>query len=188
VPLTVEASESIRPEFDDKGVMLSLDIPPLSLVVWGDADRLRQITINLLGNALKFTPRGGRVWLQVTGQNGYAQLVVSDTGAGIPPAFLPHVFDRFTQAETGSTRHHGGLGLGLTIARQVVELHRGHIEAASEGEGRGARFTVRLPLHTGDADPDDGPPSGQAFFEPTGSGSAITGRAAPARRASTRET
>jgi signal transduction histidine kinase len=159
VELTVAEGESARPQFEDKGVALALDVPLHPLVVWGDADRLRQIVVNLLGNALKFTPRGGRVALRLEGQAGHAHLVVTDTGAGIPADFLPHVFDRFTQAETGSTRHHGGLGLGLTIVRQLVELHRGHIEATSEGEGLGACFTVRLPLHAGETDPDDAPPS-----------------------------
>jgi signal transduction histidine kinase len=154
-----EAAESLREAFDDKGVTLALDLPPHPLVVWGDAARLQQVVVNLLGNALKFTPRGGRVSLRLRGDEGRAEIVVADTGEGISPEFLPHVFDRFTQGETGSTRHHGGLGLGLTIVRQIVELHRGHIEVSSDGVGRGSRFTVRLPLHAGDRAPDDAAPA-----------------------------
>jgi signal transduction histidine kinase len=195
----VEASETIRPEFDDKGVTLAIDLPLHPLVVWADADRLRQIVGNLLGNALKFTPRGGRVSLRLRGDAGHAEIVVSDTGAGIPAEFLPRVFDRFTQAETGSTRHHGGLGLGLTIVRQLVDLHRGYIEASSEGEGRGACFTVRLPLHAVETDPDDEPPAprgvrlqpevalGRHVAAPP-AGGAVSGLDAPAQRASPEET
>jgi signal transduction histidine kinase len=183
--LAVTARESMRAEFAGKGVLLSLDTPPHALVVWGDADRLRQILVNLLGNALKFTPLGGQVSLRVDEHNGHARIVVSDTGEGIPTKFLPYVFDRFTQAETGSTRHHGGLGLGLTIAKQLVELHRGHIEASSDGQGRGSRFTVHLPLHAGDTDPEDEPPARRAA--PTPAEGSVSGRAVPGRRESSEE-
>jgi signal transduction histidine kinase len=113
----------------------------------GDAGRLRQIVTNLVGNAIKFTPRGGRVTIRLDADpDASARLVVSDTGHGIDPAFLPHMFDRFRQADGSATRAHEGLGLGLTIARHLVELHGGTIEAASPGRGRGATFTVTLPL------------------------------------------
>jgi CheY-like chemotaxis protein len=111
-----------------------------------DAARLQQVVTNLLGNGIKFTPAGGRVeaCLDVSGQA--VRLVVRDTGEGIPAAFLPAVFERFRQADGSTTRRHGGLGLGLSIARHIVEMHGGTIAAASDGPGRGATFTVTLPL------------------------------------------
>jgi signal transduction histidine kinase len=185
-PLAVDAAEQVRAAFHQKGVTLTVDVPPAPMLVWGDAGRLRQIVMNLLGNGLKFTPGGGRVALLLSTRGTYAELVVSDTGAGIPPDFLPHVFDRFTQADTGSTRHHGGLGLGLALVRQLVELHRGQIEASSDGVACGALFTVRLPLHAGKTDPDDEPPRARGMFTPDGQ--SVSGRAVSSPRASARET
>src|SRR5207253_9842558 len=104
-----------------------------------------QVVWNLLSNAVKFTPAGGRVSVDVGSVDGVAELTVTDTGVGIPPAFLPFVFDKFRQADGSFTREHGGLGLGLAIARHLIELHGGSIEAHSEGEGRGATFMLRLP-------------------------------------------
>jgi signal transduction histidine kinase len=101
-----------------------------------------------LSNAVKFTPPGGRVTVAVGSDNGNAELHVTDTGVGIPRAFLPYVFDKFRQADASFTRQYGGLGLGLAIARHLVELHGGSVEARSEGEGKGATFVVRLPLAT----------------------------------------
>ncbi|CAN5362679.1 hypothetical protein BH23ACI1_BH23ACI1_25160 [soil metagenome] len=161
VPLTVAAAASVRDEASEKGVELQVEAPPESLTVWGDPERLQQVVFNLLANAIKFTPSGGRASLIVRRDGGFAEVVVSDTGVGIAPDFLPQVFERFRQADTGSTRRHGGLGLGLAIVRQLVELHRGHIEADSDGVGRGARFIVRLPLHRHTTDPDDQPPYGR---------------------------
>jgi signal transduction histidine kinase len=114
----------------------------------GDVGRLQQIAWNLLMNAVKFTPAGGRVRVEVHRNNAYGELRVADTGAGIPREFLPYVFDKFRQADASSSRQHGGLGLGLAIARRLTEMHGGSIEAHSEGEGRGATFVVRLPLRT----------------------------------------
>jgi signal transduction histidine kinase len=114
--------------------------------VIGDAGRLQQVAWNLLSNAVKFTPAGGHVQVTTTIDNGHAELRVTDTGIGIPPAFLPFVFDKFRQADGSFTRQHGGLGLGLAIARHLIELHGGSIEAQSGGEGAGATFVVRLPL------------------------------------------
>jgi CheY-like chemotaxis protein len=116
--------------------------------VWvdGDADRLRQVVGNLLSNALKFTPPGGRVTVHLDVVEARARLRVIDTGRGIGAAFLPHMFERFRQAETTSTRSQAGLGLGLAIVRHIVDLHGGSVRAESAGEGKGATFTVALPL------------------------------------------
>ncbi|MBD2164134.1 response regulator [Calothrix membranacea FACHB-236] len=115
-------------------------------MVSGDPDRLQQVVWNLLSNAIKFTPENGRVDITLSTDNNYAQIQVSDTGIGIQPDFLRYVFDRFRQADGSTTRSHTGLGLGLAIARHLVELHRGNIYANSAGEGQGATFTVKLPL------------------------------------------
>jgi CheY-like chemotaxis protein/anti-sigma regulatory factor (Ser/Thr protein kinase) len=111
-----------------------------------DAARLRQVVWNLLQNAIKFTPEGGRVELRMKRAGQRVHLIVSDTGRGIEPDFLPAVFDRFSQSDMSRTRRHGGLGLGLALAKQLVEMHGGTIEAASAGAGMGATFTVTLPL------------------------------------------
>jgi signal transduction histidine kinase len=115
-------------------------------IISGDRQRLQQIVWNLLSNAVKFTAAGGLIRVTLEYSSSEARLTVSDTGKGISPAFLPYVFDRFRQAETMVSRTASGLGLGLSIARHLVELHGGVIEASSEGEGRGAAFTVTFPL------------------------------------------
>ncbi len=138
--------ESVRPAADAKGILLDISIAPLASPVVGDTDRLQQVIWNLLSNAIKFTPRGGQVGVSLREAGGNAAIRVSDTGVGIRPDFLPYVFDRFRQAEGSITRTHGGLGLGLSIVRHLIELHGGAVEVESEGEGRGAAFTVRLPL------------------------------------------
>jgi PAS domain S-box-containing protein len=115
------------------------------IAISADPNRLQQVVWNLLSNAVKFTPVGGQVTVDVSGSDGFAELTVTDTGVGIPPAFLPYVFDKFRQADASFTRQHGGLGLGLAIARHLIELHGGSIEARSVGEGNGATFVVRLP-------------------------------------------
>jgi CheY-like chemotaxis protein len=120
------------------------DVPLAS----GDPGRLQQVAWNLLANAIKFTPRGGRVEARMRREDAEVALEVRDSGQGIDADFLPHVFERFRQADSSSTRGHGGLGLGLAIVRHLVELHGGSVGVASEGEGRGATFTVRLPLRT----------------------------------------
>jgi CheY-like chemotaxis protein/anti-sigma regulatory factor (Ser/Thr protein kinase) len=112
----------------------------------GDANRLQQVVWNLLSNALKFTPKGGRVHVALSRVESHLELRVSDTGRGIPASFLPHVFDRFRQAESGTTRTSGGLGLGLAIVRHLVELHGGTVRAESEGRDRGATFIVEFPV------------------------------------------
>jgi len=127
-------------------------IDPQTPTVSGDPDRLQQLVWNLLSNAIKFTPKGGTVQLSLERVNSHVQITISDTGIGIAPEFLPFVFDRFRQADSTFAREHGGLGLGLAIAKHLAELHGGTIEAASDGIGRGATFTVRLPLRSVKAD------------------------------------
>jgi CheY-like chemotaxis protein len=127
-------------------VCLRCTIEPVPIRVSADGARLQQVVWNLLTNAIKFTPRGGDVRVQVRRVNANVELSVSDTGVGIPADFLPHVFERFSQRDSSSTRAHGGLGLGLAISRQLVELHAGTLRAASPGEGQGATFTVLLPI------------------------------------------
>jgi CheY-like chemotaxis protein len=114
----------------------------------GDPDRLQQVIWNLISNAVKFTPAGGMVAVTLNRQDQVDELSVSDTGVGIDPAFLPNVFDTFRQADGTSTRTHGGLGLGLSIVKHIVELHGGEVRADSEGVNKGARFTVRLPVRS----------------------------------------
>jgi PAS domain S-box-containing protein len=140
-----DAIATLRPALDAKGIRLQTIIDPRVAPVSGDPDRLQQVVWNLLSNATKFTPRGGRVQVRVERVNSHVEIIVSDTGAGIRRDFLPFVFDRFRQADSGTTRKTGGLGLGLAIVRQLVELHGGTVQASSEGEGMGATFRVRLP-------------------------------------------
>jgi CheY-like chemotaxis protein len=128
----------------------SPDLPAIATVS-GDASRLEQVIWNLLANAIKFTPEGGRVDVVIEPSNNHMEVRVVDTGQGISPDFLPHVFERFRQADGATTRRHTGLGLGLAIVRQLVELHGGTVHAASQGVGRGATFTLRLPISAGEA-------------------------------------
>lgn len=138
------ALETISPAAESKRITIhrSLD---LTIAVSGDPDRLQQVAWNLLLNAVKFTPEGGRVTVRVEGVGSTAQLSVEDNGEGIPPEYLPYLFSRFSQADTSIKRSHGGLGLGLSIVRHIVELHGGSVWAESRGKGLGAKFTVRLP-------------------------------------------
>ncbi len=141
------AVATARPTADAKGVRLVSVIDPLhNVVVTGDASRLQQVLWNLLTNAVKFTPRGGRVQLLLERVNSHLEVSVIDNGEGIPPEFLPHVFDRFRQADASTTRRHGGLGLGLSIVKQLVELHGGSVRVKSAGPGQGTTFIVTLPL------------------------------------------
>jgi len=140
-----EALGTLRPAAEAKGIELEYLLDPGPVFVSADPARLQQIAWNLLSNSIKFTNRGGRVGLRLRLDDGRVVISVSDTGCGIAPEFLPHVFDRFSQADGSISRAHGGLGLGLAIVRHLTELHGGVVEAESEGEGRGATFTVRLP-------------------------------------------
>jgi len=138
---------ALKPAADARSISLRQVDGPGAGEVLADASRLQQIVWNLLSNAIKFTPPGGHVTLAAERTSAEVTLTVSDDGPGISPDFLPHVFERFRQAESTEARTHGGLGLGLAIVRQLVELHGGTVEAASDGPGRGATFTVRLPTH-----------------------------------------
>jgi len=140
------AIDSAGPSAAAKDIRLVRVLDPARAIVSGDAGRLQQVVWNLLTNAIKFTPKGGRVQVLLQRVNSHVELSVSDTGIGIPASFLPQVFDRFSQRDSSSTRSHGGLGLGLAICRQLVELHGGSIRAASPGEGQGSTFYVELPV------------------------------------------
>ena len=136
----------VRPTAEAKGIRIELNLESEPIAVSGDTNRLQQVFWNLLSNAVKFTPSGGSVCVTLHRIDSHAEVIVADTGPGISPDFLPYVFDRFRQADSTSTRHHGGLGLGLAIARHLIEIHGGLIEAKSGGEAAGAIFTVRLPV------------------------------------------
>ena len=145
-PVVQNAINVVRPTADAKGIRIETQIENIPAMISGDANRLQQVIWNLLSNAVKFTNNGGRVTVKVTQANAAVEISVTDTGQGISREFMPYVFDRFSQADSTTTRHHGGLGLGLAIARHLVEIHGGTIRAASRGEGQGATFTITLPL------------------------------------------
>lgn len=149
------AIDVVRPAADAKGLRIERVLDSEAGHVSGDADRLQQVVWNLLSNAVKFTPRGGKVLVRLERIDSHCELTVTDTGQGISPKFLPYVFDRFSQADSSSTRVHAGLGLGLGIVRHLVELHGGTVQAFSPGEGRGATFAVRLPLLVAHHRPED---------------------------------
>lgn len=140
------AIESLRPAAEAKNVRIQKVMDTGVISVAGDPARLQQVIWNLISNAIKFTPKGGRVQVRLERINSHIEIAVSDTGVGIRPEFLPHVFERFRQADQKTTRHHGGLGLGLAIVRHLVELHGGTAQADSPGEGQGATFVVHLPI------------------------------------------
>jgi signal transduction histidine kinase len=146
VSIVNRAVDSNRPAAEARGVSIDRRFESSALITSGDGDRLQQVVWNLLSNAVKFTPKGGTVTISLERQTLLDQLTIHDTGIGIEPAFLPHVFDTFRQADASSTRAHGGLGLGLSIVRHLVELHGGAVEAQSGGSGKGATFIVRLPV------------------------------------------
>jgi len=140
------AIETVAPTAEAKGIRLKSVLDPSPTTLSGDAARLQQVVWNLLTNAIKFTPKGGQVQVVLQRVNSHVELSVSDTGVGIPARFLPYVFDRFSQVDSSTTRSHGGLGLGLAISKQLVELHGGSIRAISPGEGQGSTFFVDLPI------------------------------------------
>lgn len=151
------AVESVRPAAEAKGMKLQKVIDPLAGPITGDPNRLQQVVWNLLINAIKFTPKLGKIQVVVERVNSHVELSVSDTGKGISSEFLPHVFERFSQAENASTRGYGGLGLGLAIVKSLSELHGGSVRVKSGGEGNGTTFIVSLPIsvvHTLDQGPN----------------------------------
>jgi signal transduction histidine kinase len=139
-------ADAIKPAAAAKNIRLDLAIDPDVATVHGDPERLQQVMSNLVSNAVKFTSAGGRVSVTAVAARGYVEITVSDSGIGIAPDFLPYVFDRFRQADSSPARRYGGLGLGLSIVRSLVEMHGGTISARSEGHHQGATFTVRLPV------------------------------------------
>jgi PAS domain S-box-containing protein len=155
------ALESVRPAAEARKIALQSTLPPEPRYVWADPERMQQVVGNLVSNAVKFTPSGGKVGVSLNAAGPDVEITVTDTGKGIAAEFLPHVFERFRQADSSIIRNHGGLGLGLAIVKHLVELHRGRVEAWSAGEGRGATFRVVLPLMVvaGDSAPAEGRPA-----------------------------
>jgi PAS domain S-box-containing protein len=145
-PVLESAAEAVRPAADAKGIQVEASFDRSAGPVSADPNRIQQVIWNLLSNAVKFTPSGGRIAVTLTRSGSEAVITVSDNGQGISPDFLPYVFERFRQADSTTTRKHSGLGLGLAIVRYLVEMHGGSINAASQGEGLGSTFTVRIPL------------------------------------------
>ena len=166
-PVIEAALDAASPAAEAKGVLLERSLPGPLPPVSGDAGRLQQVVGNLLANAVKFTPEGGRIEVRLARAGSTAHITIVDTGTGINPEFLPFIFERFRQADTTSTRKQKGLGLGLAIARQIVQLHGGTIEASSAGEGLGSTFTVKLPL-LGTTSPVVSPPVLRTDERPTG--------------------
>jgi len=148
--VTEAALDAVRPALEAKQIRIETDYQDNLRIIQGDFDRLQQVVWNLLSNASKFTPSGGRVGLQITENGGFAQIQVTDNGPGVAPDFLPHVFERFRQADGSTTRTHGGLGLGLAIVRHLVELHGGTISVNNVETSSGAVFTVKLPMPSGE--------------------------------------
>ena len=148
------ALDAVRPALEAKDIKIETEFQSGLKIIAGDADRLQQVVWNLLSNASKFTPPRGVVGVRVTLDDFYVRIVVSDTGPGIAPEFLPHVFERFRQADGSTTRTHGGLGLGLAIVRHLVELHGGVISVENVTSGKGAVFTIKLPLPSSEIKPE----------------------------------
>lgn len=161
-PLIEIAVETQRPATNAKNIRLKIDFEPYSELVYGDMARLQQIIWNLLSNAVKFTPENGEITIAHRKQAGYAEVSITDTGEGIEPEFLAFVFDRFRQEEGAENRRHGGLGLGLSIVRNLIEMHGGTIKVESEGKGRGATFSFRLPIFSEDSITNNSPSDSEA--------------------------
>lgn len=150
-----EAVETSQPAADARGIRLDMIVDPQGTLVSGDPDRLRQALWNLISNAVKFSERGGRVEARLERVHSHVEVTVTDTGIGIEPAFIPHLFERFSQADAGINRIHRGLGLGLAITRHLVELLGGSVSAHSEGLGLGSTFRIDLPVRGVEASVDD---------------------------------
>jgi len=161
-PTIRAAVESLELAASAKGIKLSFSLDPDPGFVIGDPDRLRQVIWNLVANAIKFTPNNGQAEIRLRRVDSHLELTVSDNGIGISRDFLPHVFERFRQADSSTTRKHGGLGLGLAIVRHLVELHGGSVSVESEGRGKGTLFTVRLPVASVESVPGELKPASEA--------------------------
>jgi PAS domain S-box-containing protein len=161
------AVETVRTAADAKGIRLEQFIDPSAGPISADPGRLQQVTWNLLSNAIKFTPRGGTVQVVLQRIDSHVELSVADTGSGVKPEFMPHLFDRFRQGDNTTTRRHGGLGLGLSIAKNLVELHGGTVTAVSRGENQGTTISVHLPLTVVSQAGDDGTHPASPPAEPT---------------------
>ncbi len=170
-PIVEAAVKTVGPAAAARGIRVQAVLDPAARPISGDPNRLQQVFWNLLTNAIKFTPRGGRVQVLLERVNSHLEVSVSDTGQGIDPEFLPHVFDRFRQADSSTTRQFGGLGLGLAIVKQLVELHGGTVWVRSGGQGCGTTFTVALPLTI--LHPADEPEDPAARRHPDGGGLAV---------------
>ena len=158
----VEAAiDAVMPSASAKGIAVRKSVDPSAGAVTGDATRLQQVVWNLMTNAVKFTRAGGEIAVGLRREGLRVEITVRDDGAGIAPEFLPFLFERFRQADSSASRRHGGLGIGLTLVRQLVELHGGSVRAFSEGVGRGATFTVTLPSST-----EAAPPAAGRGFQP----------------------
>jgi signal transduction histidine kinase len=168
VPLVRQACEDRRGTLEAEGVLLELDLPAVSVWAMADSTRLTQLLDNLLDNARKFTPSGGRVTVHLShsANANDAAIIVQDTGIGIEESLLPHVFDVFAQAEQSLDRSRGGLGLGLAVAKGLIELHGGTIGASSPGKGRGAEFTIRIPTETTAAPLEEAPAADMPAAKP----------------------
>ena len=162
-PVVAAAIETLMPAANARGIKVQTVLDPSAGLVSGDTDRLRQVVWNLVSNAIKFTPRGGHVTARVERADPNVVITVEDSGAGMSPDVLPHVFERFRQGDSSNTRSHGGLGLGLAVVRHLVELHGGQVTASSAGEGQGSTFTVTVPLldpaEAASGDRDEGAPA-----------------------------
>jgi len=167
------ARDTVTPVAATRKVDVEVDIQAQTPLTIGDPDRLQQVAWNLLSNAIKFTPPGGKVTVELARRQGFFEMTVRDTGAGIDPAFLPHIFERFRQGAGGGAKRHGGLGLGLSIVRHIVEMHEGTVEARSAGSGQGATFIVRLPAV--DANTDKVAPLGRHPQEGMGEAARLDG-------------
>jgi signal transduction histidine kinase len=166
------AVETVKPAADAKGIHLETFLNPSAGPISGDPSRLQQVIWNLLSNAIKFTAKDGKVQILLERVNSHIEIHVADTGVGIRPEFIPHLFERFRQGDASTTRRYGGLGLGLSIVKSLVELHGGTIAVKSPGEGRGTTVTVNLPLaivhRTAGGEPGmDAKPHGAVAFIPS---------------------